>query len=431
MNPPEQSTQSLFQLSAVNNMSMQRAMLPPVRIQRRCPWMFPANSGQRQEAVSGGLNGPYSLFYPCGYSADQSGGIGSLTGGAAYTSCGYTRTDCEARGMFSGPMRFGGLEFVPASIQVRGYGSGWQYAPVDDNVAIYNDFVPMLYGIACNRPPIVFSRNDGNLTHMEVLLGMGAMQDVQKVLVNQIEIPVGQSGQNMTATGWYNAVSMGGRDGAFNPDFVNAAGSAAGDLLRQPGVSCRGGSESDLQRSIAAYGASSGRGPAVTGLWSGWKLSGNGVHSQSGMGDSGHSAAERLGLIERRSGLVCRGGGLLRSIQTEDLSGNSIPIARFQCNLCLQTRRNAADTIRGIRNAARLLFTYSIGGLLQLQVENALALQQPAQTAWTNSTETLNGGWPAYEFSDDRRGRRIFYAKLMANRPCRFHPGISRTLQIR
>ena len=70
-------------------------------------------------------------------------------------------------------MRFGGLEFVPSSIQVRSYGSGWQYAPVDDNVAIYNDFVPLLYGTAWYYPPIVFTRNDGNLTYMEVLLGMG------------------------------------------------------------------------------------------------------------------------------------------------------------------------------------------------------------------------------------------------------------------
>jgi predicted phage tail protein len=93
-----------------------------------------------------------------------------------------------------------------------------------------------------------------------------------------------------------------------------------------------------------------------------------------------------------------------QQIQTQDLNGNSIMIPRFQCNLCLQTRRNAADTIRGIRNAARLLFTYSVGGLLQLQVENSIALQQPTQQAWTNSTEPLNGGWPAYEFSDGSTG---------------------------
>lgn len=131
--------------------------------------------------------------------------------------------------MFTGPMRFGGLEFVPSSIQVRSYGNGWQYAPVEDNIAIYNDFVPLLYGTAWYYPPIVFTRNDGNLTHMEVLLGMGPIQGIQKVLVNQIEIPVGQSGQNMTSTGWYNAISLGGRNGAFNPDFTDAAGNPAGD----------------------------------------------------------------------------------------------------------------------------------------------------------------------------------------------------------
>ena len=39
-------------------------------------------------------------------------------------------------------------------------------------------------------------------------------------------------------------------------------------------------------------------------------------------------------------------------------------------------------------------------GLLTLRVENTLALQQPAKPDGSNSTETLNGGWPAYEFSD-------------------------------
>ena len=33
-------------------------------------------------------------------------------------------------------------------------------------------------------------------------------------------------------------------------------------------------------------------------------------------------------------------------------------------------------------------------------MENTLALQQPTLPDGSNSTETLNGGWPAYEFSD-------------------------------
>jgi len=405
VNSPDQSTESLFQLSAVNRMNMQRVLLPPVRIQRRCAWLFPSTPQQRQEAVNGGSSGQYSLFYPCGYSPDQTGGVGAMVGGIPYTSCAYTRTDCEARGMFSGPMRFGGIEFVPSSIQVRSYGSGWQYAAVDDNVAIYNDFVPLLYGTAWYYPPIVFTRNDGNLTHMEVLLGMGPIQDVQKVLVNQIEIPAGQSGKNMTATGWYNAISTGTRNGAFNPDFADAAGNPAGDPY---------GSMAYLSVVVPNQINNGLSLPTVQVLADGLQLP---VYEADGSYLNTVFTANPAWIlldILQRSGWGTEDIDLTtfaasaaycdQQIQTQDLNGNSIMIPRFQCNFCLQRRRNAADTIRGIRNAARLLFTYSVGGMLQLQVENSIALQQPEQQAWSNSTEPLNGGWPAYEFSDGSTG---------------------------
>ncbi len=405
VNPPEQSTESLFQLSAVNRMNLQRVLLPPIRIQRRCPWLFPATPLQRQEAVSGGANGPYSLFYPCGYSPDQTGGAGAMVGGTPYTSCGYTRTDCQARGMFSGPSRFGGLEFVPSSIQVRSYGGPWQYAPVDDNVAIYNDFVPLLYGTAWYYPPIVFTRNDGNLTHMEVLLGMGPIQDVKKVVVNQIEIPVAQTGKNMTSTGWYNVVSLGARNGAFNPDFTDAAGAPAGDPYGSmaylsvvvPNQINNGQSLPTVQvladgMQLPTYGADGSYQSTVFTANPAWIL-------LDILLRSGWDTADMDLTTFAAAAAFCD-----QQIQTQDLNGNNVMIARFQCNLCLQQRRNAGDVIRGIRNAARLLFTYSVGGLLQLQVENSIALQQPTQMAWSNSTQTLNGGWPSYEFSDGSAG---------------------------
>jgi len=405
VNPPEQSTESLFQLSAVNRMSMQRVLLPPVRIQRRCPWLFPSTAQQRQQALNGGAGNTYSLFYPCGYSPDQGGGVGSMIGGAPYTSCGYTRLDCEARGMFSGPNRFGGIEFVPSSIQVRSYGSGWQYAAVDNNVAIYNDFVPLLYGTAWYHPPIVFSRNDGNLTHMEVLLGMGPIQGVRMVLVNQIEIPLGQAGKNMTGSGWYNVVSMGGRNGAFNPDFKDAAGNPAGDPY---------GSMAYLAVVVPNQINNGQSLPTVQVLADGLQLP---IYGADGTYQSTTFTANPAWIlldILQRSGWGTTSVDLAtfaaaaafcdQQIQTQDLNGNNIMIPRFQCNLCLQGRRNAADVIRGIRNASRLLFTYSMTGLLQLQVENSITLQQPAQMAWSNSTEPLNGGWPSYEFSDGSAG---------------------------
>ena len=69
---------------------------------------------------------------------------------------------------------FGGIEFVPPAISVRTYGDKSSHtSAVAVNEARYNDFVPLVYGTAWYAPPVVFARNDGNLTRMEVLLGIG------------------------------------------------------------------------------------------------------------------------------------------------------------------------------------------------------------------------------------------------------------------
>ena len=127
-NPPDEIREATFRLTAINRMSMQRVLLPPVRVERRCPWDFPSTVDQRTEAVTGGAEGIYSRFFRCGYSPDIALGAGNLNGAAPFTSCSFTRSDCEARGMFSQDSsanitrRFGGIEFVPASVLVRSYG---------------------------------------------------------------------------------------------------------------------------------------------------------------------------------------------------------------------------------------------------------------------------------------------------------------------
>ena len=42
-NSPEETTESTMRISFVNRLSPQRILLPSVRIQKRCPWRFPAN----------------------------------------------------------------------------------------------------------------------------------------------------------------------------------------------------------------------------------------------------------------------------------------------------------------------------------------------------------------------------------------------------
>ncbi|MCX6622025.1 MAG: hypothetical protein NTY38_13340 [Acidobacteria bacterium] len=220
-NPPDEITESTFRLTFTNRMSLQRLQLPEVRIQRRCPWMFPSTAAQRTEAFEGGQRGKYSPFFRCGYSADIPNGAGQLNNGEPYSSCNYTRTDCQSRGMFTGAARrFGGIEYLPSTIEVRTYGAKESHPSTPtENLARYENFVPLVYGTAWCTPVIIFARNDGNLTRLEVLLGLGQMQGALKVLVNGVEVPAGLSGQDMTATGWFNVTASGERTGTFNPDF--------------------------------------------------------------------------------------------------------------------------------------------------------------------------------------------------------------------
>ena len=179
-NPPDEITESTIRLSFLSRMSLQRILLPEARIQRRCPWMFPSTDAQRQLALDGGDRGKYSPFFRCGYSADLDGGAGNLNGGQPFTDCDYTRTACTERGMFdvdaaelnNPTFWWSGI----CAVDDRGENLRRKIphrAAAVENEGRYNDFVPLVYGTAWYRPPVVFARNDGNLTHMEVLLGMG------------------------------------------------------------------------------------------------------------------------------------------------------------------------------------------------------------------------------------------------------------------
>lgn len=407
-NPPDEITESALRLTLTNRLNLQRILLPEVRIQRRCPWQFPATSDQRAEALTGGDRGPYSALYRCGYSPDQPNGAGSLNNGAPYTSCDYTRANCEQRGMFdkdsNGKVtrRFGGVEFVPASILVRSYGEkGSHVSPVIDNQAAYNDFVPLAYGTVWYAPPLVFARNDGNLTHMEVLLGMGQMQGVVKVIVNGIEIPIGQAGANMTATGWYNIVTLGTSAGAFNLDFTDSSGKPLGDPY---------GSMAVLSVVVPNRISDGSSTPVIQVLAQGMQLQRfNADGTPLDQVFTNNPAWVILDVLRRSgwrldevdlSSFTAAAATCDELIQVTDLNGNPTSVPRYQCNLVLTSRRSAADVVRGIRNASALFLTCGAGGLLQLKVENTLAKQQPAKPSGTNSAEALDGGWPMYEFSD-------------------------------
>lgn len=411
-NPPEESTESRFRLTFNSRLNLQRVLLPNIRIQRRCPWLFPSNVEQRAEAVNGGDAGKYSNFFRCGYSPDQDGGVGNLNGGQPFTTCDYTRVQCEQRGMFSRDSlnrltsRFGGIEFVPASTLVRSAGeAGRHLSEAVENTARYNDFVPMIYGTAWYEPPIVFAKNDGNLTRMEVLLSVGDIQSVLRVLVNGIEIPVGQAGQNMTSTGWYNVVTLGGKWGGFNLDFTDSAGQPLGDPYGSMAYASV----------VVPNRISDGRSlPKIEILIQGLKLSTFDTSGNyTGESFSNNPAfvildvLRRIGWSNDEVNLASFGQAAAYAaalIETKDLNGNTASIPRYECNLVLRRRQSAAEVLRGIRNGSPMFLTYGEGGKLELRPEGAIAVQQPVKPEGSNGLSPMFGGWPAYEFGDGLNG---------------------------
>ncbi len=405
---PDEITEEWLRITFANKLSLQRIPLPEVRIQRSCPWNFPASLDQRSEALFGGAKGRYSRYFRCGYSADVQGGVGNLNNGQAYSSCDGSRLQCQQRGMFtsdsrgSQTSRYGGFEFVPSAVLVRTAGAkSSQISALTENSAKYNDPVPLVYGTGWLKAPVDFARNDGNLTHLEVIAGLGPIQGVLKVVVNDVEIPLAVAGQDMRTTGWYSIVTVGQRNGNFNYDFTDAKGNPLGDPY---------GSIAVLQIAVPNR-ISSGSGlPDVEVLLQGVLLDiydGNGQLLNTTY--SNNPAWVILDIL-RRSGWspseLSLGSFALAAafcaslIQTTDANGNLLQVPRFECNLLLVKRQSAATVIRGIRVAASLMLRLGTTGLLELVPEAALAVQQPAMPDGSNSMEPLNDGWPAYEFSD-------------------------------
>ncbi len=405
---PDEITENSLSLSFQNKLSLQRIPIPDARIQRSCPWNFPSTIDQRTEARDGGTYGSYSRFYRCGYSADVPGGSGSLNNGQAFTTCDKSRAQCQQRGMFNvdatgnRTARYGGFEFVPSAIAVRTSGDKTSHlSPLIDNSAKYNDPVPIVYGTGWLKAPVIFARNDGNLTHMEALAGAGPIQGVLKVVVNDVEIPVSVPGTDMTATGWYELVSPGSRQGSFNLDFTDSNGSPLGDPY---------GSLAVLSIVVPNRISSGKSTPNVELLVQGLQVS---TYNPDGSFQAKAWTNNPAWVI---LDILCRCGWSTADLELQtfaasaafcqslisatDLNGNPIQVQRYSCNFISTKRQSAASVVRGIRVAASLMLRYGSTGLLELVPETTLAAQHPTLPDGSNSTNLLNGGWPVYEFSD-------------------------------
>jgi hypothetical protein len=406
---PEELTTTSARINFISRFSLQRIALPQTRIQESCPWSFPRNATERAEAVAGGARGVYSRFYPCGYSADQAGGCGNLdVNGSPYCTCAGTKADCAARGMWqqdakgNATARFGGFQFLPATSLVRSAGSAQRFwSQAVDGRARTNDAVPLVYGTVRYPAPVIWAWSDGNFLICEALLGTGPIQGVSRLWANGIELPLAVPGTDMSATGWYDVLTTGSRNGTFDPNFTDSQGEPISDPH---------GSLAAVSVHVPARLVSSNSLPTIEVLAQGAVL-----QRYDGQGkplDTFFTSNPAWILFDMlmRSGwqttdidipsFANAAAALDEVVTVSNGTGSTVMEARAAFNSAVLDRKPAIDAIRGLRQSAELLLRLNEQGQINLIVEGSLSNQQPTQSDHTNATSPLNGGWPSFEAKD-------------------------------
>ena len=406
---PEELSTSSARLNFISRFSLQRIALPQTRIQEACPWSFPRNAPERAEAATGGTRGIYSRFYPCGYSADQTAGCGNLdAGGNAFDKCAGTKTDCCERGMWQkdaqgrATARFGGFQFLPATSLVRSAGSSQRFwSQAVDGRARSNDAVPLVYGTVRYPAPVIWSWNDGNFVICEALIGSGPIQGVLRLWVNGIELPLGVAGKDMSATGWYDVLTAGNRNGTFDPNFNDSQGQPAGDPH---------GSSAAVSVHVPANLVSSNSLPTIEVLAQGVVLRRFDTDGNPLEPCFTSNPAWVLFDMLMRCGWQDGEIDIPSFANTAFLLDQAVPVpggaglqafeARATFNHAVLDRKPAVDIIRGLRQGAGLLLRLNEQGQISVIVEASVGDQQPVKAAHSNATSQLNGGWPSFEAND-------------------------------
>lgn len=93
------------------------------------------------------------------------------------------------------------------------------------------------------------------------------------------------------------------------------------------------------------------------------------------------------------------------TIPSVDRLGRVYEEVLSDCNLLLETASAPVGEILGaVQNGSGLLLRMGRDGRLECISESTIAVQQPEKPTGSNSVETINGGWPAYEFCNGAAG---------------------------
>ena len=252
-NPQHNHAQGQTTLDVMSATNFTRLKVPSVPLEYRCPWQFPTTAAQRAAA----LNDPTSIYYQCGYSADQAGGVGNYASGSTcFTGCDFTRSSptdpsvgCMARMGNSATTsvapdgdlthdkaghqtaRFGGVTLImPATYSGRQYVSGQKLFGFNQpNTAIAGSYYNWVYGTQWVQGQVLAPAGDPNSLRSEVALcfaPFGAVS-VWQLLVNGVLVTQNNGDQLFT----WRAVNMGGRSGSLCNDayYSNSSHSGLGD----------------------------------------------------------------------------------------------------------------------------------------------------------------------------------------------------------
>lgn len=397
-------------VEAMARASMTRLKVPGIPRQNRCPWVFPQTSSQRAE----GLADASSIYFNCGYSPDQGGGVGNFQSGSTpFTTCDYTKASCVARGMFSTDssarptFRFGGDTWQsPVQYSGRKYTSQQKVYGYNTPNNAPGQYWNLVYGTQWVSGDVLEPAADPNSLRAEVIVCYAANgpANVLKVLVNGVEVPLYTAGGDVLFRWQY--ISAGGRQGAINGDAIwDGQGDPHGSLCcievvvpselissGVPDVQCLVQGEP-----LAVYTTPSTRTFSYTTnpvwqlldllIWGPFKYSQ--INLQTFIDAAG----------------VCDA-----PISYVNLTGATVVHQRYRSSFVLAgTQRQAlSSAVQALRNNAGLILSRDpVSGLIQCFVEQTLADQQPSPVAGSNynspvASKHANGsaanGYYAYLF---------------------------------
>lgn len=384
-------------VSATSRFDLQRRYLPNAVISRRCPLLNPATAAQRTEAAN-----PDSPFYLCGETRST----------AVAAPCSYTNETCTQ------PNRRANITWdPPAGSRSREYTSGqWLNITNNPNDAKYGDVIPVVYGTAWVDAKVVNVVGDGNSTRGEALVSFGEIDNILRVVVNDVELQPANSIDG--ATNYivrdpllrYNTINKGDRDGSPNLDNpYNGAGDPYGNIAAILWV---------VPRRVADPSST----PRVRVLVRGLKVR---VYSDAVTYSTTYSENPAWVLADLlvKAGLtyadlemqtwVDAAATAAVSINYTDQYGATASHARAACSLVIGQRISAADVVRKVRQGAGLdLVPNSGNGKLQVFYRGTLASQSSAVNGSNDnspvSSKSLAGvttnGYVAYNFNKVIRG---------------------------